>query len=138
MTLTMNNRLLLAVAAIAALALTGCSKSYEHRRLDGDDPQVDQVRHLLQALREQDEEHLPGVVREQAAAGLTTAQEQALQAALSELAQAESVHLVRLDAFGDRVRRATFRRTNRGQSTDEAMLLIADADGRLRWAGPNG
>ena len=138
MTLITNNRPLLAAAAVAALALTGCSKSYEHRRLGGNDPQADQVRRLLQALREQDEEHLPAVVREQAAANLTTAQEQALQTALRELAQAESVHLVRLDAFGDQVRRATFRRTNRGRSTDEAMLLITDADGRLRWVGPNG
>ena len=137
MTLTTNNRPLLAVAAVAALALTGGSKSYEHRRLDGNDPQAEQVRRLLQALHGQDAERLDPIVREQSAAGLTPAQQQTLQAVLGEVARAESVHLVRLDAFGQRVRRATLRCTSEGQTKDQALLLILDTDGRLRWAGPN-
>ena len=60
------------VVCLAALLLpaAGCSKKYEHKRLDAESPRFAKVRTMLQELRRAGEDGLDAVLDRQVADGL--------------------------------------------------------------------
>lgn len=126
----------MAAVGLLAFCLAGCGKDYEQKKLGKDSAQGQQVRAMVQALRDGGEKGLAGVMAQQAAGGLSDSQIQALRASLMELLRAGSVELERIDRFGPEVYRATLVLSTGGASRSAAFLLV-EKDGQLRWAGRN-
>jgi hypothetical protein len=129
------NRAIIAVV-LASVAGGGCSKGFEQKKLGKDSPQADQVRAMVQALRQAGEKGLSDLLPRQAAGELTDSQRQSLRASLMELIRADSVELDRIDRFGPEIYRVTFTLVAAGKSRPAALLLVVQGD-QLRWAGRN-
>lgn len=121
---------------LVAVAVSGCGRKYEHKRLEQDSAEAAEVREMVRVLRQAGKEGLPGVMSEQAAEGLNESQTRALRAALTELIEVDSVVLVRVDGFGPNIYRATFTLSSAGASRTAALLLVSRG-GHLCWAGRN-
>jgi hypothetical protein len=125
-----------AVLLTAAIAMTGCSKDFEQKKLGKDSPEASRVRAMVDALRQGGEKGLAETMKTQAAGGLTGSQELALQASLRELIAADAVEVDKVDSFGPQVYRATLKLSTGGKTRAVALLLVATGD-ELRWAGRN-
>jgi hypothetical protein len=133
----MSSNLSCTVAAgLLALCLAGCGKDYDQKKLGKDSAQGRQVQAMVQTLRDGGEKGLTAAMAQQAAAGLSGSQTQALRLSLMELLRAGSVELERIDQFGPSVIRATFVLTTGGAKRSAALLLV-EKEGQLRWAGRN-
>jgi hypothetical protein len=116
--------------------LGGCSDDYQHERLGPDSQRFQQVSQMLDAIRAAGPDGLDGIVDRHGVGDLSTERRTALQAALRQLAIADEARLVRMDAFGEDVYRATFELSMDGETSTASMLLVETSAG-LRWAGMN-
>jgi len=132
--ITIRNRF--AAAILSAVVLAGCGKEYPRQNVPADAKQAAEVRSMIEALRQAGEARLDESMRQQAAAGLDERQREALAAMLKQIILAEKVELTNLDQFGRKVYRASLQLTFESASNDLVALLV-QADGALRWAGPN-
>lgn len=117
------------------LMMTGCSDDYEHERLGPDAKRFKQAAAMLTELRTAGLDGLEALIA-RAGADLPLERRSALTAALRQLIEADDAELIRMDAFGESVYRATFRLTADEGETTAAMLLVETPEG-LRWAGMN-
>lgn len=128
----------LALLAAALLAAGGCSKKFEHDELTPDSAAGRQITALAEALQKvaADEQALQGAIHDQLAPGLPAPAAAALEPALSALAKAKDVKLVRLDRFG-KFLSATFRATDpqSGEAQDSFFLLTDES--KPHWVKPN-
>lgn len=136
MSLTTISKVILAAMLPVVLACPGCTKKYARRPVEKDSPRAQEVLAMVAALHSAGPAELEGVIRQQAAGGLTELQAQSLCAALVLLSNAKAVELEDLDRFGEDVYRAALRVTTGGSSRMVCMLLVV-SDGRLLWAGKN-
>ncbi len=114
----------------------GCSKEFKHQGLGMDSPQAAEVKQLLDGLRKGGQSGLDETIRQRGASGMNPQQAQVLRASLMELVTADKVELVRVDEFGDKIIRGTFKLDTAGKESTVAFLLVQEDDG-LRWAGRN-
>jgi hypothetical protein len=122
--------------SLMAASLAGCGDDYEHERLGPDSERFRGVSQMLSELRAAGEAGFDGMIDRHGAPNLPPQRRTALAAALRQLIEAEQAELIRMDAFGENVYRATFRLSIDGEERTTAMLLIETDDG-LRWAGMN-
>jgi len=129
---------MLAVWALAAVACAGgCSREYDHGRLDTDGPEGRRVTELVGRLRTGGVDGLDAAVSAQAMEGLTESQLKELRFGLEKIVAADSAALTKIERFGDRIYRAVLALEADGRSETLAMLLAFDATAELRWIGRN-
>ena len=133
-----SNRIIAVCCLAAALCSgAGCSKEYEHERLDKDSAHFAAVQAMIDELRGADENQLVAVLARQIADGLDASRAKGLRYVLGELPKAESVKLKRVDRWGNDLYRATLESTLEGRKKTLALLLILTDDEKLYWANTN-
>ena len=130
-----NNRFI--TAAVATILLAGCSKEYNHDRLDTNGPEATQVRSLVSVLRQAGAGGLDKTTPLQALDGLTEDQLAALRSALEIIVTADSVELQKIEKFGKQIYRVVFALDTGGDRESLAMLLATASGDKLRWIGKN-
>lgn len=119
----------------AGLLGVGCGEDYAQQRMDEQSEAFRQVQGMTRGARQ---DGLEQTLATTAAPGLSAPQRQALAATLRQIIQAEDARVLRVDAFGPEVYRATFELTTDAGRKETAVLLVApDDDGKLYWAGKN-
>ncbi len=128
--------MLLLLAALAATT-AGCRDEYAHERLDGRSPRFVKVAEMLASLRAAGESGFDAACDEQTAEGLDKNRRLAVRLTLRQLSDAKKVELLRVDRFGENMYRATIGYAWQGEKRTIALLLFADGEDNLRWAGRN-
>ena len=133
--ITISSSILL-LALSACLLPGGCDKQYAQRKLDAQSSQWQEVSTLIDDLREGGQARIDALVSQSSAEGTDEGRAAALRAMLTQIAQADSAALTKLDRFGDQVYRASLTLSSPEHGTTLYVLLV-EKDGRLQWAGPN-
>jgi type IV pilus biogenesis protein CpaD/CtpE len=126
--ITINSLLLVALLPLA------CRETYQHEKLSDQSPRFGQVQAMLDELRS--DTSLDTILARQAA-GLDESKQAMLRGTLENLRQADTVTLQRVDAFGPKIYRATFRLTDGEHQSTLALLLVNPRGEQLYWAGRN-
>ena len=133
-----SNRIIAVCCLAAALCSgAGCSKEYEHERLDKDSAHFAAVQAMIDELRAAEEDQLDDVLDRQIADGPDASRVKGLRYVLGGLAKAETVKLKRVDRWGSDLYRATLLSTTNGRKSTLALLLILIDDERFYWANTN-
>jgi hypothetical protein len=135
--ITINNTILPAALALAALAMLGCSEQYAPNRLDADSPEAKQVVTLIAGLRQAGPDAIDQTVSNQAKDGLTEQELKSLRFGLDKIVAADTVALRKIERFGDQVYRVVLSLETDGGTESLAMLLTGGDDDKLRWIGVN-
>lgn len=121
------------ILAMLAAGLTACSREYT--RKSGDmSKEIAQVKQMIQDLRSAGDIAYEAVLKTQLSGDLDDTQQQGMLLGMKELTTADSVEVVAVDQFGDRVCRAHLK-IKGPQGQYNAFYLLVKKDDRLYWVG---